>query len=154
MKTKQGGYKAMIRDRVPNTVDLALKWLKIKTKWVDHVYYSFVWYLSDKKDRNYQVRAILGIAKHQRNFVFKDTIDWDNLDPEEIVFWENICNWVKWFEESLLPIKETYETLKLKGTDEESIKTYICNKRFQALTEEQQDSLYKCIIEHIKKYYV
>lgn len=154
MKTKQNGYKAMIRDRVPKTVDLALKWLKIKTKWVDHVYYNFIWYLSDKKDKNYQVRAILGIAKHCRTFVFEDTIDWDNLDQKETEFWKNVCNWVEWFRTNLLTVKEVYFTLELNGKNDDYIKEYICNKLLSTLPKQQQDSIYECMIEHIDKYYV
>lgn len=155
MKTKQGGYKAMIRDRVPLTVDTALKWCKVKTKWVDHVYYHFVWFLAEKDARDAQVRALMGIAKGSRNFDFDQTIDWHNLDSEEKKYWTSISTWVHWFEKNTLDIVDLYETLKIKrGNDEEYIKAYICNAKFHNLSQDWQDKLYNYMIAHIKKYYV
>lgn len=148
MKTAQGGYKAMIRDRVPNTVDVALKWCKAKTKWVEHVYYHFVWFLVDKEDRNNQVRSLMGIAKYSRGFNFDDTVDWYNIDKEEAEDWSNISKWVKWFEQNLLTVVEVYKTQKLKCASDEQIKQHICTNLFKDLTPEWQDKLY----QHYDKY--
>lgn len=154
MKTNQGGYKAMIRDRCPQTVDLALKWCKAKTKWVEHVYYHFVWFLVDKEDRNCQVRSLMGIAKHSRDFNFNDTVDWYNIDKEEAEYWSGIAKWVQWFRSNLLVVVETYKTHKSRCESEEQIKQYICTNLFKDLTPEWQDKLYNHMIPHIKEYYV
>lgn len=134
MKTSQGGYKAMIRDRVPDTVDAALKWCKAKNKWVEHVYYHFVWFLVDKEDRNCQVRSLMGLAKYSRGFNFDDTIDWYNLDKEEAEYWSSIKKWVNWFEQNTLTVVEAW---KAKESKEQ-----ICSKLFKDLTPEWQDKLY------------
>lgn len=143
MKTAQGGYKAMIRDRVPQTVDAALKWCNAKTKWVDHVYYHFVWFLAEKQHRDYQVRCLLGLAKHCRNFNFDDTIDWYNIDKEEAEYWGKIREWVDWFEKNTLTVVETYKTKKLMCASDEQIKAYICSKLFKDLTPDWQEKLYQ-----------
>ena len=154
MKTAQGGYKAMIRDRVPQTVDFALKWCKAKTSWVEHVYENFVWFLIDKKDKDQQVRALLGLSKLNRNFEFDETINWDNLSKEDREYWKNISKWVHFFEREMIPMVEIYETLKIKGHDEEYIKQYICTSKFGTLPQTVKDKLYTCWLNHIKTYYV
>lgn len=156
MKTKQGGYKAMIRDRVPRTVDLALKWCKAKTEWVEHVYYHFVWFLIDKEDRNFQVRHLMGIAKHSREFKFEDTIDWYNIDKEDAEYWKNISDWVKWFEQNVIPISEVYKTqlLKYGGIEDARIRSHIYEKMLKDVSPETQEKLYDYLIDHIKQYYV
>lgn len=102
----------MLRNRCPYTVDLALKWCKAKTKWVDHVYINFVnillsqkyirngvVYVKPQKEvRKEVVRNILGISKTNRVFNFDSTIHWDNLTNDEINYWKNISKWVKWFQ--------------------------------------------------------
>lgn len=148
MKTAQGGYKAMIRDRVPQTVDAALKWCGAKTKWVEHVYYHFVWFLVDKEHRGYQVRCLMGLAKHSHKFNFDDTIDWWNIDKEEAEYWNGIRKWVEWFEKNTLTVVETWKTQKLKAKTEEQTKEYICRTLFKDLTPDWQDKLY----QHYDKY--
>ena len=154
MKTAQGGYKAMIRDRVPRTVDLALKWCKAKTRWVELVYYTYIWFLREKDARDYQTRQLLGIGKYSREFKFENTIEWSNLDKDEKEYWTNVSTWVNWFEKSLLPIVETYSTLKLKGKTEEEIKSHIVVKYFDTVVSTWKDKLYEYLINHIKLYYV
>ena len=156
MKTKQGGYKAMIRDRVPRTVDLALKWCKAKTEWVEHVYYHFVWFLVDKEDRNCQVRSLMGIAKYSRGFDFDNTIDWYNIDKENAEYWKNISDWIKWFEQSIIPISEVYKTQlsKYGGIEDARIRSHICEKMLKDVSPELQEKLYDYVIDHIKQYYV
>lgn len=154
MKTSQGGYKAMIRDRVPHTVDFCLKWLRIKTKWVDHVYTHHVWYIKDNQQRNYQTRALMGLTKATRGFNFDDTIDWANIDQEETRYWRLVATWVHWFERNMLSLVEMYETLRFqRGEDHEYIKNYLMKAKFDELPSNQQDKLYKMLIQHFHKYY-
>ena len=142
MKNNQGGYKAMIRDRVPDTVDAALKWCSAKTKWVEHVYYHFVWFLCDKKDRNDQVRSLMGIAKYSRGFNFDDTIDWYNIDKEEAEYWNSIKQWVNWFEKNTLSVVDAWRTQRESYKSDEQVKQYVCTTMFKDLAPEWQDKLY------------
>lgn len=106
----------MLRDRVSvmQAVDLALKYCKAKTQWVDHVYDSFIKFYKSKEEKNRVTRIVLGIksktssakaAKYQ-NFVFHDTIDWDNLDKDEILYWTAVEEWVVWFQENIAYIEQ------------------------------------------------
>lgn len=90
-------YKNMLRDRCPAVIDLALRWCKAKTKWLDHVYQHFINIYVLKEERYEATRIILGISGKYRNFNFEKTIDWDNIDSEEEEYWKTILGWVNWF---------------------------------------------------------
>ena len=64
------GYKAMLRDRVPLVVNLALLWNNSKTAWVDHVYKNFISIYSSKLERDNATRIVLGIKKGNKGFDF------------------------------------------------------------------------------------
>ena len=154
MKKSNGGYRAMIRDRVPHTVDLCLRWLRAKTRWVEHVYTHHVWYIQDNQQRNYQVRALMGLTKATRGFNFDDTIDWTNVDQEEARYWRLIAEWVHWFERNMYSLLEMYETLKIKrGEDDDYIKRYMLEAKFDGLPKADQERLWKMMKEHFHKYY-
>lgn len=87
----------MLRDRCPAVIDLALRWCKAKTRWLDHVYSHFINIYVLKEERYEATRIILGISGKYRNFDFKKTIDWDNIDSEEEEYWKTILGWVNWF---------------------------------------------------------
>lgn len=87
----------MLRDRCPAVIDLALRWCKAKTKWLDHVYQHFINIYVLKEERYEATRIILGISGKYRNFNFEKTIDWDNIDSEEEEYWKTILGWVNWF---------------------------------------------------------
>lgn len=154
MKTAQGGYKAMLRDRVPRTVDLALKWCKAKERWIEYVYYTYIWWIKEKDARDFQTRSILGIAKGNREFKFETTIEWNNLTKEEREYWEKVQEWVDWFEKGLTPIIESYKFHLRKGDSSEYTKLSICEAYLNKLTPEWQDKLYNHILNHILEYYV
>lgn len=87
----------MLRDRCPAVIDLALRWCRAKTKWLDHVYSHFINIYVLKEERYEATRIILGISGKYRNFDFEKTIDWDNIDNEEEEYWKTILGWVNWF---------------------------------------------------------
>lgn len=124
MKT---GYKEMLRDRITKmqAVDLALKYCKAKTKWIDYVYNRYIKIFVSKEHRNQTVRIILGISGKYRNFDFHTTIDWDNLEfeqrTEEIKYWKRVEEWVKWFSDSLAYIEDD---LKHGSTDSDIMTQY------------------------------
>ena len=112
------GYRQMLRDRVPKFVSFALKYCKAKEAWLDHVYKNFIWVYVSKKERLAETRRVLGITNPKRpNFVFEDTIDWDNLDQEEKAYWKNVASWVSWFTKTVPLIEDEYKISKLKTDD-------------------------------------
>lgn len=106
------GYKAMLRDRMPLTLDLALRWCKAKQRWIDYVYDKFVkkypkerrgvivktllgirqqYKRQDIYDHMRYVKLDLSVSMNQVNNIpknalfmsFEDTIDWEELSKEE-----------------------------------------------------------------------
>ena len=122
MKT---GYKEMLRDRCPETVDFALKWRNAKTRWVEHAYRNFVKIYVAKTERDHAARITLGIAKYYRNFVFDKSINWDDLTDEEANYWYNISKEVKWFTTNFAYVKNTCEVSLSKGCEDIEIKVDI-----------------------------
>lgn len=90
----------MLRDRLPKMVDLALRYCKCKNLWLDHCYTNFIKIYVHKKDRDDATRKCLGYGSKNRHFIFRNTIQWDNMNKEEKDDWENVCNWVAYFEEN------------------------------------------------------
>jgi hypothetical protein len=115
----QTGYRQMLRDRLPKLVDFALKWCKAKESWLDHVYHNFIWLYSDNNERLAQTRLLLGYKenKQPREFVFADTIDWDNLNQEEEKRWKTVASWVSWFQCTVPLIEDEYKISKTKGAE-------------------------------------
>ena len=121
---KNAGYKAMIRDRVPKMVNLALKYCKCKEKWIDHVYKNWVWIYKDEKERDMATRKVLGLDKHGKptKFKFEGTILWDNFSKEEEAYWKRVSKWVSWFQTNYSYVENEYSISKAKGRDIREIK--------------------------------
>lgn len=108
----------MLRDRLPKFVDYALKWCKVKESWLDHVYHNFIWLYSSNEERLAQTRLVLGYKKNEpREFIFADTIDWDNLDQDETRHWKSVASWVSWFQRTVPLIENEYKISKLEGAE-------------------------------------
>lgn len=108
----------MLRDRCPRVVNYALKWQKAKDAWINHVYKNFIGIYIDKDQRNNATHVVLGIEKGNiKNFDFYKTIDWDNLTPSGIKYWERVNSWVKWFMKNYSYVENTYDISKKKGKD-------------------------------------
>ena len=105
-------YKEMLRDRITKmqAVDLALKYCKAKTKWINYVYKNFIGIYVHKKERNQATRIILGISGKYREFNFHTTIDWESLKLEnktdEIQYWERVEEWIEWFSNNIAYIED------------------------------------------------
>lgn len=89
------GYKTMLRNNIPKTLNLALLWCKSKEKWINHVYDNFIKIYINKEDRKRTTQIII---KEQN---FNSTIDWENLNEEETEFWKYVLSWVNWFDKNL-----------------------------------------------------
>lgn len=141
MNKQSTGYKAMLRDRVPLLVNLALKWCKAKECWINHVYDNFVNIYVDKEQRYEATRIVLGISGKYRNFEFNKTIAWDNLTDEEIKSWKTVEDWVNWFQNYAMSIKEEYEQYKYIY-DSTEIQMYLIDK---FLDTQNEDLAYKLV---------
>lgn len=130
---KTAGYKGMLRDRIPQTTNYALKWQKAKERWIDHAYRSFIRIFCDKKDRDQATRIVLGLTSGYEPFNLEKSIDWDNLTPEEKAYWKRVSSWVDWFATEYANIKQAYETSRENGKDEFTIKVEIINAYLSAL---------------------
>lgn len=163
---KTTGYKGMLRDRCPKTVNYALKWQKAKERWIDHAYNNFIKFYVKKEDRKNATRIILGISKFYRNFDFNKSIDWDNITEEETKYWKTVSSWVNWFRKYYAPIKSAYEISHEAGKNDFDIKVSIISRYLSALqpknTDEEStkqekykyidnlvDFLFKCFEERI-----
>lgn len=123
--TKTKSLKAMIRDRITkmSAVDIALKWCKAKERWIDHVYSHFVNIYIDKEERYNATRTVLGISSKYRNFNFYKTIDWENIDEEEVHYWESIYSWVNWFQSWAKYIEQDVQYLNYEEIREKYCRT-------------------------------
>ena len=131
----------MLRNRTPLLVDAALKYCKAKECWINHVYDNFINVYTDKEQRYEATRIALGISGKYRNFDFHKTIAWDNLDKEETENWESVEEWVIWFQEHAMDIKNEYE--KIKNIYVREIAEMYLTDKF--LATEDQDAAYKLI---------
>ena len=150
---KNSGYKGMLRDRCPTTVDYALKWQKAKERWINHVYNHIIRYawteydlqknlkLSYNDCKNHLTRLILGIRKGKVvNFEFDYTIDWDNITQEEREYWKTVSSWVNWFRTQYLYIKNEYEISRKAGKNEFDAKVVIINTYLSSLLPKEADN--------------
>ena len=106
------GYKAMIKDRLVPTWELALLWCKAKTRWVDTVYNCHIKKLGNNKQLKKE--TVLFVTGHRnKNGVycnFMNTITNDDCfranNPEEWAYWNSVYNWVKWFSSEMQVMKD------------------------------------------------
>lgn len=119
---KNTSYKEMLRNRVPDVVNLALKYKKAKTNWIEHVYDHFIGIYVMKDERYEATRILLGLSSKYRSFDFHKTIDWDSLDDEWKEYWEKIEEWVEWFKNNHRQIEDYITSCKNdKFTEEQTV---------------------------------
>lgn len=129
----------MLRDRTPKTVIYALKWRKTLEAWLDHVYKTRIWIYSDNKERLEETRRVLNLGKN-KPFDFAGTIDWDNLTAQDKEHWENVQDWVSWFQQSYMYIENTYDVSKKVGKSVEEIKLRIIKDYLTSMCPTIEDS--------------
>lgn len=138
-KVKTGGYRGMLRDRMKEPVNLALKRCKCKDKYIEYIYRRFV---ANKpvELRGIAVKQILGLKaavtfdeiqlwawKHGKTvtraqlkalpselrfFEFEDTIDWEDLkwkNPNAHRIFKIANSWAKWFKAYLFHIHNVWK---------------------------------------------
>lgn len=142
------GYKAMIRDRCPYVVDLALKWctefgrlanheiepskrfaFKVKTRWIERVYQETVEIYTTKDEKISSLHKALGIRKGKQEFNFADSINLELInktqDPLEKKFWIWVNSWVNWFTGNYAYV---YNTYKISGSYNDNWKKIVIEK--------------------------
>lgn len=147
------GYKAMLSDRLPYVVNIALKWCESKGRWVEHVYNTQVKIYVKKSDKDYAVRCVLGIAKRHPEFNFNDTIDWNNLSEDDNSHWKWVSDWVNWFQKSFCDIENIIKTSRLIGMLENDIIKEVCTTYLKNMEQESAEKLAKYILKNIDKRY-
>lgn len=138
----------MLRDRVPETISLALIWCKAKERWLDHAYKSFIAIYAEKNERYNATRIVLGLKNGKIHFDFHKTIDWDNLTQDEELYWKIIENWVNWFSEHLLYVKTTYNIYSAQGCSKEEIISHIQNEHFAGYDPKRGEKLATFLYKH------
>lgn len=119
MKT---GYKEMLRNRLPDYVDLALKWCRVKELWINLVYNSQINILVNKQDRYNTTRIILGLSSKSRVFDFEDSIDWTWISEEERARMRPAVGWINFFKVNFPYIENKWKVnLSLGKTEQEFI---------------------------------
>lgn len=131
------GYREMLRDRCPKVVGLALKYCKAKETWLDHVYKSWIWIYQSKKERLEATKNLLG--SKSKPFCFADTIDWENLSPDDKEYWTKISSWVSWFQNKYAYMQNAYSISKSKGYKIEDIKYELMLSHMLELCPSSQD---------------
>lgn len=146
------GYREMLRSRCPKVVNYALKWKKAKSAWIEHTYASFIRIYCDKDQRNNAVRIVLGIKNGKvKNFDFRKSIDWDNLNPKDTQYWENVSSWVEWFVNKYSYIENMYDISKKNGKDDFDIQIEIIQNYLSWLlpspqcTQEEKEAKYQYV---------
>lgn len=123
------GYKAMIRDRCPYVVNLALKWCTefgrlsnkengenykyaVKSRWIERVYQENVAIHTTKDEKNSSLRKALGIHRGKQEFNFASSINLESINKTwesgERKFWIWVNSWVVWFQENYKYIYNVY----------------------------------------------
>lgn len=146
------GYKAMLRDRVPYVVNLALKWCNSKEKWVQHVYDSQIKMYASNSAKDYMTRDILGLNKNSGPFDFHRSIDWENISNENTKHWQHVEGWVTWFSHNYAYMKNTYEISIASGKDVDSIKDELKSSALSSVDPDWQDRLATFLITSFVEY--
>lgn len=162
-----GSYKQMLRDRMPATLSLALKWCKAKERWINYVYDRWI-KPYPKNQRSNVVKIVLGtkraytldeikfhfammgktiktpIPNEALYFEFKNTIDL-SFNGSDVEYWKYVISWVNWFKKNMAYIQNDYEISKKTGTSD-GIKEKYCS----FLDETWSEKLYKYLIDYLE----
>ena len=75
-----GGYKQMLRDRMPEILDVALTYCKAKNRWIDYVYKNSIKKYPQNK-RSVAVKVLLGLKQQYKRKEIYDKIKYAELKP-------------------------------------------------------------------------
>lgn len=147
----------MIRDRVPRTVNIALKWCQAKEKWINRVFSLSAALYTTKDEKNSAVRKQLGIHEGKQNFNFAESIDLEltkrdrfNRITGEDQYWIWVNDWVNWFCENYAYLENSYN-ITSKFNEKEAWRIKFVSKYTESLGEEAEKLAYyliKCFNEY------
>lgn len=125
------GYKAMLRDRLLPSWNLALLWCKVKNRWIERAYAENI-ATSPKPLRSDLCKFITGRKKNCGvTCSFWTTIDPDGFlfgeNREEYNMWKNVQKWVDWFSKNQIFIYDTLQDI-IKIHSPEEILEELCKK--------------------------
>jgi hypothetical protein len=148
MKT---GYKEMLRNRLPDYVDLALKWCRVKELWINLVYNSQINILVNKQDRYNTTRIILGLSSKSRVFDFEDSIDWTWISEEERARMRPAVGWINFFKVNFPYIENKWKVnLSLGKTEQEFIEE-LSSGYLKTVNDSVRNKLAVFITNYLKK---
>lgn len=85
----------MLRNNLPHELDLALKWCKAKTRFINYVYEEFIHIFADHRQRCTVTKFIIRELNKRENF--DKCINWDWISNEDMEYWIYIKDWYMWF---------------------------------------------------------
>ncbi len=172
------GYRQMLCDRMPQTLDIALRWCKAKNKWVDYVYDNTI-KKYPQKERSRAVKQVLGqidyynideiviyfrmigrkqskeIPKEKLKLPFKYTINWEEMasrDINELQMWQSVCTWVVWFKYWYSYIENAVKISMMNGKTYSEICKDIETRFLPKVDISIRESLSIFLVDNIKKY--
>lgn len=173
------GYRQMLCDRMPQTLDIALRYCKAKNMWIDYVYDNII-KKYPQKERSVAVKKVLGlipyynideivlyfrqigrkqsqaIPKEELKLSFKDTIMWEKMaskDLNELQMWQSICTWVTWFKYWYSYIENAVVISMKNGKTYSEICKNIEDRFLSKLNPSiQRDKLAAYLVDNIKKF--
>lgn len=156
----------MLRDRMPSTLDIALRWCKAKEKWMDYVYEKHIKTVP-KNQRSNAVKITLGTLPAYTiddiKSVFRDlgkklvkpippqSLRWDFKDtvPNDS-YWAYVNSWVSWFRKTFSFIEHNYVINVQLGKSELQKKNDI-NHFISFLEEPWRTKLNNYLLSEIKR---
>lgn len=148
MKT---GYKEMLRNRLPDYVDLALKWCRVKELWINLVYNSQINILVDKQERYNTTRIILGLSSKRRVFDFEDSIDWDWISEEEKARMKPAIGWINFFKATFPYIENKWKVNLSLGKTEQDFIEELSSEYLKTVNDSIKNKLAVFITNYLKK---
>jgi hypothetical protein len=148
MKT---GYKEMLRDRLPDYVDLALKWCRVKELWINHVYNSQINIYADKPERYNATRIVLGLSSKERIFKFEESIDWVWASEEEKARMRPAIGWINFFKTIFPYIENKWKVNLSLGKTEQEFIDELSSGYLKTVNESVRNKLAVFITNYLKK---
>lgn len=148
MKT---GYKEMLRNRLPDYVDLALKWCKVKELWINHVYDSQINIYADKQERYNATRIALGLSSKERIFKFEDSIDWVWITEEEKERLKPAIGWINFFKTIFPYIENKWKVNLSLGKTEQEFIDELSSGYLKTVNDSVRNKLAVFITNYLKK---
>nr|DAJ78038.1 MAG TPA: hypothetical protein [Caudoviricetes sp.] len=141
----------MLRNRLPDYVDLALKWCRVKELWINLVYNSQINILVNKQDRYNTTRIILGLSSKSRVFDFEDSIDWTWISEEERARMRPAVGWINFFKVNFPYIENKWKVnLSLGKTEQEFIEE-LSSGYLKTVNDSVRNKLAVFITNYLKK---